>query len=139
MKSRLRPWILLTAGLLLVAITLLFCRLSAARKLQDGCVKMLAQIDGAKEQWAMDNHKTTNNIPTWNDLAPYWRREVPRCPQGGSYTLTHVGELDMCSFPAHTEAWREMLRKDNEPVQRAGASRSAPETNQPLPAAGSRR
>jgi len=35
------------------------------------CFHNLRQIDGAEEQWALENHKTTNDTPTWTDLQGY--------------------------------------------------------------------
>jgi hypothetical protein len=35
------------------------------------CVGRLIQINAAKEEWALEHNKTTNDIPTWNDLYPY--------------------------------------------------------------------
>ncbi len=37
----------------------------------DTCVNNLRQIDAAKNQWMFDKNKTTNDVPTWDDLRPY--------------------------------------------------------------------
>jgi hypothetical protein len=60
------------------------------------CINGLRQIDGAKEQWALDNHVKNGAIVTTNDIAPYGG--IPVCPQGGTYTLGRVGELPKCSI-----------------------------------------
>ncbi len=60
------------------------------------CKIELRQLDSAKTQWATEGGKTTNDVPTWNELQPYWRR-TPACPQGGNYTLGRVGEPPTCS------------------------------------------
>ena len=66
------------------------------------CVNNLAVIDGCKQQWALEKDKTTNDIPTWDDLRPYLGREtnapIPVCPQGGTYTLGRIGEPPRCSL-----------------------------------------
>ena len=36
----------------------------------NACVMHLRQIAGAKEQWAVENHKTTNDTPSWDDIKP---------------------------------------------------------------------
>lgn len=61
-------------------------------------------IDGAKNAWALENHKTTNDVPTDADLfgdASYIRAK-PACPLGGTYTLGATGEKPRCSIPGHT-------------------------------------
>lgn len=63
----------------------------------NGCVNNLRQLDGAKEQWRLENHKTTNDVPSWENLLPYLRQK-PSCPQGGTYILGRVGEPPRCSF-----------------------------------------
>jgi hypothetical protein len=68
------------------------------------CINGLRQIDGAVEQWALDNHKTTNDTPTWAEIVGRNRylREKPKCPQGGTYTLSRVGDYPRCSIPMHS-------------------------------------
>ena len=74
---------------------------------QNSCVNLLRQIDGAKQSWAEDYHKTTNDVPTWTDLRPYIREDVPlKCPHGGVYTIGKVGELPSCSIAWHTDYGR---------------------------------
>lgn len=53
--------------------------------------------------WALDNHKTTNDIPTWSDLIGKdgYIREMPTCPEGGTYTIGRVGGRPKCSNPEH--------------------------------------
>jgi hypothetical protein len=67
---------------------------------QYSCVTALRSIDGAKQAWAFEYHKTTNDVPTWDDLAKQsgwvgWRWE---CPEGGVYTIGRVGEDPICSI-----------------------------------------
>ena len=68
---------------------------------QGGCINILRQLDGAKQQWALENHKTTNDIPTLDDIKPYIKLnslgEIPRCPEGGIYIPGRVGESPRCS------------------------------------------
>src|SRR5205814_7864783 len=65
------------------------------------CITRLRIIDGAKQNWALDHHKTTNDVPTWYDIRGYLSRrgEIPVCPAGGVYTLGRVGEQPKCSYP----------------------------------------
>ena len=67
------------------------------------CVNHQMQIDGAKQQWRVDNHKTANDVPTWTDLVGKGRYlpEVPICPDGGTYTLGRADDVPRCSIPTH--------------------------------------
>jgi hypothetical protein len=66
------------------------------------CVNNLVLIDGYKQQWVLENGKTTNDTPTWEDLRSWVTRgtnyQIPVCPQGGTYTLGRVGEPPRCSL-----------------------------------------
>ncbi|SRR6266404_5822488 len=71
------------------------------------CVNFLRQLDGAKQEWALEYGKTTNDVPTWDDLRPYikWESDqVPRCGRDGVYRLGRVGVPPTCSIggPSHT-------------------------------------
>jgi len=72
------------------------------------CVSNLRIIQGAKEQWGLENHKTTNDAPTLEDIGPYMGRgaagEIPVCPQGGIYTPGRLGQPPTCSIggPQHS-------------------------------------
>jgi len=70
------------------------------------CINNLRQIDGATQQWAIEHHKDTNAVPTWDDLRPYIRNTLS-CPAGGTYTLGPVGGLPACSVPAHEKLWMQ--------------------------------
>ena len=71
------------------------------------CLNRLRQIDSAKQQWMLEQSKTTNDSPTWSDLFPYlassftnsyWTNGRPVCPEGGVYFLGRVGESPTCSL-----------------------------------------
>lgn len=68
----------------------------------NSCINILRRIDGATQQWAVENHKTTNDTPAWPDVLPYSGYEqIPACPQGGTYTLGRLNTLPRCSYPGH--------------------------------------
>lgn len=68
----------------------------------NACLHQLRQIDGAKQQWALENRKPVGTQPTWDELAAYLKDGVlPACPAGGSYTLNPVGMSPTCSLPGH--------------------------------------
>jgi len=65
------------------------------------CISSLKQIDGAKEQWAMDNKKTNGDVSVWADLTPTYIRVQPVCPNSGTYTVGAIGALPTCTVAAH--------------------------------------
>ena len=72
------------------------------------CVAALRAIDGMKQTWALEFHKTTNDVPRWDDLAKQsgkaeWRWE---CPDGGVYTIGRVGDHPSCSIGGSSHTLR---------------------------------
>jgi competence protein ComGC len=67
------------------------------------CVNNLRQIDEAKQVWALQHNKDTNNTPTMQDLRPLLKGNVAflRCPAGGNYAINKIGEPPTCSIPSH--------------------------------------
>ena len=69
----------------------------------NACINRLRMIDAAKQNWALDHHKATNDVPTWDDIrfiiSP--RGDIPACQAGGIYTIGRVDEEPLCSYP-HT-------------------------------------
>jgi len=69
----------------------------------NACANNLRQIEAAKKQWALENQKTTDRVPTEKDLLPIvWRgyeaQGFPTCPSGGIYTVGKISELVKCSI-----------------------------------------
>lgn len=97
-----RPFWLILAGVCLVGIAVLVPNLMKARQTSCGghtCVANLKQIDGAKEQWALEMGKTTNDLPTWNDLigTDKFIKNTLSCPAEGKYSLNPIGQYPACS------------------------------------------
>ena len=66
--------------------------------LTNACVQNLRSIDGAKEQWAIENAGSVDEAPSWQDLSPFLPHGIgPRCPSGGSYTIGKLKEPPRCS------------------------------------------
>jgi len=63
----------------------------------NACVNNLRQIDGAKDQWAIENNKVDTDAVTSGDVSPYIKGGMPSCPASGSYTLTTVAADPTCS------------------------------------------
>lgn len=95
---------------LLVVCAVVFPNFIRARSTsaQNACINNLRQIEGAKRQWALEYNITNDYTPSWADVQPYLGRgpqgEIPKCPQGGTYTLQSLSELPRCSIggPNHS-------------------------------------
>jgi hypothetical protein len=72
------------------------------------CANNLRMLDQIKSNWAQKNGKGSNDVPTWDDLAPYFFKDrVPKCPTGGTYTLGPVGQPTQCSIADHNEYYKQ--------------------------------
>jgi prepilin-type N-terminal cleavage/methylation domain-containing protein len=63
----------------------------------NACINNLRQIDGAVQQWALEQKKDSNAQPTYDDIKDYLKNSVT-CPSGGttfadSYTLGQVNAV----------------------------------------------
>ena len=70
----------------------------------NACINNLRQLDGAKQQWALENKKSVNDVATWKDVTRYTGRDGryrPWCPQGGVYRLNRLDEAPTCSIAGH--------------------------------------
>ena len=68
----------------------------------NSCINSLRQLDGAKQQWALENRKTAADIPTEQELAVYLKdNAIPKCPAGGVYTINKVDATPSCSIQGH--------------------------------------
>ena len=47
------------------------------------CINNLRQIEGAKQQWALETKQPTNALPVFTDISGYLKSIVV-CPSGGS-------------------------------------------------------
>src|SRR4051812_9305794 len=66
---------------------------------KNACINNLRQIDGAKEQWALENKKKQGDACATTDIDTYVKGGVPTvCPGGGSYTVSNVGTAPNCSL-----------------------------------------
>ena len=77
-------------------------------KAENSCVNNLRLIDMDKGAWGLENHKTTNDAPTMEDLRPWIGMgstdRLPTCPDGGIYTSGRLGQPPTCSVggPFHS-------------------------------------
>lgn len=66
---------------------------------QKACVENLSKIDGAKQQWALEEGRPGGALPTWDSIVgpTNYIRKTPVCPSGGTYELKAVEESPTCS------------------------------------------
>jgi chromosome segregation ATPase len=69
---------------------------------RNNCINQLRQIDGAKQQWALEKNKAGDAIPRAQNLLPYLKDEIfPVCPEGGTYAIHSVDEIPTCTIQGH--------------------------------------
>ncbi len=65
---------------------------------KNACINNLRQIDGAKQQWALENKKSDSDSPGSTDVAPYIKNnQYPSCPSSGTYTIGAVNTDPTCN------------------------------------------
>jgi competence protein ComGC len=67
---------------------------------QHACINNLRQLDGAKQQWALEKKQPEDATATLQDIQPYLKSPLA-CPSGGTYRLGKVSEKPTCSIPGH--------------------------------------
>lgn len=67
------------------------------------CINNLRLIDGAKQQWALENNKKQSDTPTWEDLQQFFGKSKGplHCPKGGEYTIGSMDQQPTCSISGH--------------------------------------
>lgn len=98
------------------AILFLVCSsLNASDKQLSICRNYLMIIEGAKDQWALENRKGTGDLPSQSDLRPFLRVS-PACPAGGVYQIGEVGSLATCSLHGTWESIGQQLSTSSRPA-----------------------
>ena len=70
---------------------------------ENACIENLRQVDGAKEECAMELKMNQCDTVTISDVLPYLKdAHFPTCPGGGTYTLNNIGTAMSCSIATHT-------------------------------------
>jgi prepilin-type N-terminal cleavage/methylation domain-containing protein len=68
---------------------------------QNACINNLRQVDGGKDQYAIENNQVTGATADWGVISPYLKKS-PTCPAGGAYTWAGVGTDPSCNIAGHT-------------------------------------
>ena len=71
---------------------------------KNACIENLRQLFYAKATWALENKKSTTDVPTDTDLfgPALYIREKPECPASGTYTLLAMDTKPTCTIGGHT-------------------------------------
>lgn len=107
--------------MIVIAIIGLLCAIAIpnyvkarANSQANACINNLRQIDGAMQQFAIENQKKFGDPVNYpSDLTPYVKlnssSSIPACPAAGTYTVSPVGSQPsvLCSLgttvsPPHT-------------------------------------
>ena len=72
---------------------------------KNACINNLRQIDGAKQQWALENKQVSTASPSMGVIQPYLGRgtagTVPSCPASGTYTVNNLTTAPSCNIALH--------------------------------------
>ena len=72
----------------------------------NACINNLRQIDGAKQQWALEKNQGASASPSEGDISPYLGRAVSsttfaaanvKCPILGNYTIGNLNTAPVCT------------------------------------------
>ena len=83
------------------------------------CIENLYEIDGAKQQWALEHAKASTDSPAATDIQPYIGRgtagSLPVCPNDAqktfatSYTINAVSTPPVCNILGEAEGGDHVL------------------------------
>ena len=93
LKSLVLP-IAAAAAIMLLAAVIILPNFVKARtsSMRNSMINNLRQLDGAKQQWALEHLKSENDTPTLEDLKPYLRGSVPPTLMAEKYELGRVSD-----------------------------------------------
>lgn len=68
---------------------------------KNACIKNLQQIDGAKEQWALEKKISSGAASVATEVNEYIKGGAPACPAGGTYTYNALNTNPSCTVAGH--------------------------------------
>src|SRR3954464_8338994 len=75
---------------------------------QNACINNLRQLDGAVQQWALENKAASGAPVTTSNVKPYIKLTsaslLPACPAAGTYAVTTVSANPTCTQSTVTAA-----------------------------------
>jgi hypothetical protein len=95
-------WVVAIAFIGLLAFAIVIPNLAKQTTSAQPCIANLRELDLAKQQWAVENGKTNGAVCGESDIKQFVKLDsngnLPKCPQGGIYTIGKVGEPVTCSL-----------------------------------------
>jgi len=77
---------------------------------QNACINNLRQIDGAVQQWALENKASSGQTVSLGQVKPYIKPDangnIPACPAGGTYAVSTVMTNPTCTVGGHVLPYR---------------------------------
>jgi len=67
----------------------------------NACINNLRQIDGAKEQWALETKKGSGSATVDAEVNAYLKGGAPNCPGGGTYDYKPIDTPPTCTVAGH--------------------------------------
>ena len=65
---------------------------------KNACIANLKQIDGAVQQWALENKKSGTATVSTTDILDFLKGSaLPACPAAGTYATSTVSETPTCT------------------------------------------
>src|SRR5262245_35532713 len=87
--------------LILILVAATGCNMQPSAEVnRHACIQNLFQLTLAKQLWAVENKRSTNEAPTMADIAKYMGHHT-NCPSGGTYTLGPAWRNVACSIKGH--------------------------------------
>jgi hypothetical protein len=96
---------------------------------RQSCFGNLRNISVAKIIWYQDHPENSNSIPTFADLGYQMAKDndsvertfqprLPRCPDGGEYSIEGINKNPRCSMPGHSLDFSQVivLSKSGKPL-----------------------
>ena len=68
---------------------------------KNACINNLRQIDGAKEQWALEKKVAPGAAIVQAEVDAYIKGGTPKCPSSGNYTYNAVDTPPTCDVALH--------------------------------------
>jgi hypothetical protein len=69
---------------------------------KNACINNLRQIDGAKEQWALESKRSLGERVMEKEMVQYIKGgQMPKCSEAGRYLVGRVGVAPRCTVNGH--------------------------------------
>jgi hypothetical protein len=81
----------------------IFMRAGSTTAPRNACIANMKQLDGAAQQWALENKKQDGDLVEPGKAAVYLKGgQFMNCPLGGKYSFTQVSNPPCCTITGHS-------------------------------------